>query len=157
MNILIADSFLRGIHKTYSRKFSTAVKVKDEQTSQVCSFRTTENNPVNHNTDHIARLYTVPTDIQQIFQSGGLPRIFMKQATTFQECAILIRQPALEVMSYLNQADYTRPVNKYVLCILSESAYFFILEDCRTLFFLCLFFVANLSLSLSLSLHHILY
>lgn len=124
---MIADSFLRGVHKTYSRKFGTAVKVKDEQTSQVCSFRTTENNPVNHNTDHIARLYTVPTDIQQqIFQYGGLSRTFLKQVTTFRECAILIRQPAIEVMSYLSQADYTRPVNKYVLCILSESTFLYI-------------------------------
>jgi len=109
-------SLLRGIHKTYSRKFSTAIKVKDEQAAQVCSFRTTENNPANHNTDHINRLYTVPTDIQQqLFQHGGLPALFLKQVTTFQECAFLVRQPAIEIMSYLNQADLTRPVNKYVL------------------------------------------
>lgn len=87
--------------------------------TQVCSFRTTENNPANHDADHIARLYTMPTDVQQqLFQYGGLPRLFTKQVTTFQECALLIRQPAIEIMSYLNQTDYTRPVNKYVLCIL---------------------------------------
>lgn len=116
---MILDSFLRRIWKTHSRKFSTVAEVKDEQTSQVCSFRTAENNPINHNTDHIARLYTVPIDIQQqIFQHGGLPKIFMKQITTFQECSIMVRQPAIEIISYLNQTDYTRPVNKYVLCIL---------------------------------------
>lgn len=109
-------SLLRGVHRTYGRKFGTAVKVKDEQATQVCSFRTTESNPVNHSAEHIARLYTVPTDIQQqLFQHGGLPNMFMKQITTFQECGILIRQPAIEIMSYLSQADYTRPVNKYVL------------------------------------------
>ena len=118
-NILIADSLLRGIYKTYGRKFGTAIKVNDEQMFQACLFRTTENNPVNHNTDHIARLYTIPKNIQQqLFQYGGLPRLFMKQVTTFQECAILIRQPAIEVISYLSQTDYTKPVNKYVLCIL---------------------------------------
>lgn len=93
--------------------------MKDEQVTQVCSFRTTENNPVNHNADHIARLYTVPTDVQQqLFQYGGIPALFRKQITTFQECALLIRQPAIEIMSYLSQADHTRPINKYVLCIL---------------------------------------
>lgn len=109
-------SFLRRIRKTHSRKFSTVVEVKDEQASQVCSFRTAENNPINHNTDHIARLYTLPIDVQrQIFQDGGLPGKFMKQVTTFQECSIMVRQPAIEIISYLNQADYTKPVNKYVL------------------------------------------
>ncbi|XP_012063014.1 PREDICTED: 28S ribosomal protein S29, mitochondrial [Atta cephalotes] len=109
-------SLLRGIYKTYGRKFGTAIKVNDEQMFQACLFRTTENNPVNHNTDHIARLYTIPKNIQQqLFQYGGLPRLFMKQVTTFQECAILIRQPAIEVISYLSQTDYTKPVNKYVL------------------------------------------
>lgn len=108
---------MRRIQKTHCRKFSTAVEVKDkEQTSQVSSFRTVENNPVNHNADHLARLYTIPIDTyQEIFQYGGFPKPFRKQVTTFQECSILIRQPAIEIMSYLNQADYTRPVNKYVL------------------------------------------
>lgn len=122
MNVLIADSLLRRIHKTYSKKFSTAVKMKDEQVVQVSSFRTIENNPVNHNTDHIARLYTVPTDVQQqLFHYGGIPGLFMKQVITFQEYALLIRQPAIEIISYLNQIDHTRPVNKYVLCILLKT------------------------------------
>ncbi|KAL6259012.1 hypothetical protein P5V15_008934 [Pogonomyrmex californicus] len=109
-------SFLRRIYKLYGRKFSMAVNIKNEQENQISSFRTIENNPVNHNTDYIARLYTVPTDIQQqLFHYGGLPQTFIKQVTTFQECSILIRQPAVEIMSYLNQADYTRPVNKYIL------------------------------------------
>lgn len=116
---VILDSFVRRIQKTHGRKFSTAVEVKDEHTSQVCSFRTAENNPVNHNADHLARLYTVPIDIQQqIFEYGGIPKIFMKQVITFQECSLMVRQPAIEIISYLNQTDYTRPVNKYVLCIL---------------------------------------
>lgn len=144
-NVLIADSLLRGIYKTYGRKFGTAIQVKDEQATQACLFRTTENNPVNHNTDHIARLYTVSKDVQQqLFQYGGLPRLFMKQVTTFQECGILIRQPAIEVMSYLSQTDHTRPVNKYVLCILLEiEVICFILQDYRIgLFFLYFVFLS---------------
>ncbi|XP_020281550.1 28S ribosomal protein S29, mitochondrial [Pseudomyrmex gracilis] len=110
-------SILRRIQKTHGRKFSTAVEVNEkEQVSQVCSFRTVENNPANHNADHIARLYTIPPDIQQqVFQYGGLTKAFSEQITTFQECSILVRQPAVEIISYLHQTDYTRPVNKYVL------------------------------------------
>lgn len=117
--VFIVDSFFRRIQKIHSRKFGTAVKVKDERANQVCSFRTIENNPVNHSVDHIARLYTIPTDIQQqLFQYGGFPGGYVKQATTFQEYAIMVRHPAVEIISYLSQADYKRPVNKYVLCIL---------------------------------------
>jgi len=116
----------------YNRKFNTVAQVKDtELPSQVCSFRTTENNSVKHNVNHLARLYTIPSDIQkQIFQYGGLTRTFMKQVITFQECSILIRQPAVEIISYLHQTDYTKPVNKYVLCILleTENNIFFIIK-----------------------------
>lgn len=115
----IAGSFLRILQVTHGKNFSTATKVKDEQVNQVCSFRTIENNAVNHKTDHIGKLYTMPENIQrQLFQHGGFPKKFVTQATTFQEYAIMIRQPAVEIISYLSQADYTRPVNKYVLCIL---------------------------------------
>lgn len=114
-------SFVRKIRKTHVRKFSIAVEekdepAKDEAASQISSFRTAEDNPVKHNAGNLARLYTIPTDTQQqLFQHGGLNRTFMKQVATFQECSILVRQPAVEIISYLNRADYTRPVNKYVL------------------------------------------
>ncbi|XP_032670176.1 28S ribosomal protein S29, mitochondrial [Odontomachus brunneus] len=107
---------LRILQRTHSKNFSTVTKVKDEQTSQVCSFRTIENNPANHNMNHIGRLYTIPTDIQQqLFQYGGFPTKFITQAVTFQEYTIMVREPAVEIISFLAQADYTRPANKYVL------------------------------------------
>lgn len=115
----IAGPILRILQRTHSKNFSTVTKVRDEQASQVCSFRTIENDPVNHNMNHIGRVYTVPTDIQQqLFQYGGFPKKFVTQAVTFQEYAIMVRKPAVEIMSFLAQADYTRPANKYVLRIL---------------------------------------
>ncbi|KAH0951256.1 hypothetical protein HN011_011385 [Eciton burchellii] len=109
-------SFLRRIQKTHGCKFSTVAQVKDEQiNTQVCSFRTLECDPSNHNMDHFARIYTVPQDVQQQIFQYGLPPPFKQYTTTFQECSILIRQPAIEIISYLKQADYTRPVNKYIL------------------------------------------
>lgn len=119
----VVDSLLRGVQKTHGRKFGTAVKVKDEQLgAQVCSFRTIENNPANHNADHIARMYTVPPEVQQqIYQHGGITAIYRKQIATFQEFSMLVRSPAVEIISYLTQADHARPVNKYILCILWRS------------------------------------
>ncbi|XP_014467500.1 PREDICTED: 28S ribosomal protein S29, mitochondrial [Dinoponera quadriceps] len=107
---------LRILQGTHNKHFSTATKVKDEQASQLCSFRTIENNPTHHNMNYIGKLYKVPLDIQQqLFQIGGFPKQFVIQANTFQEYAIMVRQPAVEIISYLTQADYTRPVNKYVI------------------------------------------
>lgn len=109
-------SILRILQRTHSKNFSTVTKVRDEQISQVCSFRTIENNPVNHNMDHISKLYIMPKNIQQqLFQCGGFPKKFVTQADTFQEYAIMVREPAVEIISFLTQADYTRPVNKYVI------------------------------------------
>lgn len=120
--ILIAGSILRILQRTHSKNFSTVTKVRDEQISQVCSFRTIENNPINHNMDHVGKLYTIPKNIQQqLFQYGGFPKTFVTQADTFQEYAIMVREPAVEIISFLTQADYTRPVNKYVICILFRN------------------------------------
>lgn len=139
-----AGSFLRILQRKYStaKNFSTATKVKDKQVNQVCSFRTIENNPVNHTTDHLNKLYTMPMEIQQhLFQFGGFPKKFVTQAITFQEYAILVRQPAVEIISYLAQADYSRPVNKYVLCILfwKKWSYFYNSKFMRYIFFNLLF------------------
>ncbi|EFN82439.1 28S ribosomal protein S29, mitochondrial [Harpegnathos saltator] len=81
--------------------------------NQVCSFRTIENNPINHNKEHIGKFYKIP--IEQAIQCNGFPKRFVRQAVTFQEYAVMVREPAVEIMSYLNQIDYTRPVNKYIL------------------------------------------
>lgn len=118
-HIFIADTIFRRIPRTHRRKFSTAVEVEENQINQISSFRTIEDNPANHNVNHLARYYTMPADIQkQLFQDFGIPKPYINQIKTFQECSLLIRQPAVEVISYLNQTDYTKPVNKYVLCIL---------------------------------------
>ncbi len=45
---------------------------------------------------------------------------FHFQTKAFQDNYVMVRKPALEVMKYLNMADYDMPAIRYILCILSN-------------------------------------
>ncbi|KAF7401101.1 hypothetical protein HZH68_006921 [Vespula germanica] len=102
----------------WQKQYSTLANVfpKDTADEQFHNFRTIESNPVNHNEQHLNRIYTIPKEtFKTLFQNIGISKGFLTLSTAFNECSILIRNPALEVISYLEQADYNRPINKYVL------------------------------------------
>lgn len=110
---------LRRITTGSFRNNSTVAEAARINDEPLQTFRTTENNPINHTDDHLNRFYTLSTaKTQQLFQHGGLPKKFQQQIDTFCEHSLLIREPALEIISCLKLTDYSRPVNKYVLCIL---------------------------------------
>lgn len=112
-SLLRYSSWIRW-QKHYSTLTNTVPK--DIQDEPLQSFRTIESNPVNHNEQHLHRLYTIPRDVTEIlFQENVMPKNFYKQIDTFNECCILVRNPALEIISYLEQTDYNKPINKYVL------------------------------------------
>ncbi|KAI4504160.1 hypothetical protein M0802_000631 [Mischocyttarus mexicanus] len=102
----------------WKRRHSTLVNVlpKNIQNEQFQTFRTTESNPLNHNEQHLNRLYTIPNNIVQTFlKDGGISKNFLTLATAFNECSLLVRNPTIEILSYIEQADYSKPINKYVL------------------------------------------
>lgn len=99
------------------RALSTVAEQVYVQDESVPNFRTTESNPVNHKLEHLHKIYTIPEeDLAAAFNQ--LTPDYREQNKTFCELGLLIRKPALEIMSYLKNADYSRPVNRYVLCIL---------------------------------------
>jgi hypothetical protein len=61
---------------------------------------------------------------KQLFQYGGLPKSFEQQTQTFMETAIMVRDPALEILHYLRTADYTCPAIRYIICILSSQLFY---------------------------------
>ncbi|XP_008321389.1 small ribosomal subunit protein mS29 [Cynoglossus semilaevis] len=76
-------------------------------------FRTRESNPAFHSEDHIGQYYTLPpSDIRTVFPHG-LPWSYRKQVKTFNEGCVMVRQPALEVISSLKKADYSKPAIRY--------------------------------------------
>ncbi|KAF7992588.1 hypothetical protein HCN44_004932 [Aphidius gifuensis] len=98
------------------RRYTTIAEPAAVQDIQIDHFRTNETNPINHDKKHLNRFYKLPNQVRQkLFQHGGLPQNLLSQFDTFFENCILIREPALEIISYLKATDYSRPVNRYVL------------------------------------------
>lgn len=101
-----------SVPKTNARLFSAqaaSASVKHED------FRTIESNPTKHTTAHIGRFYTIDPSVKKtLFPYGTIPKTFFEDAKTFNEMSIMIREPAVEVINYLNKTDYSKPVNRFV-------------------------------------------
>ncbi|XP_073835412.1 mitochondrial ribosomal protein S29 [Musca autumnalis] len=79
-------------------------------------YRTNETNTQAHNKIHEAKFYTIPMETKkQIFGGGGLPKQFDQQVKTFTEACLMVRQPALEIIDYIRNTDFTKPAVRYVL------------------------------------------
>lgn len=92
--------------------FSTAADPKPK----IEEFRTTENDPTNHDVHHIGKFYRIPEETKsKIFKHGGLPQYFEKQVKTFGETCLMIRKPAVDIINYMKITGYSKPVNRYVL------------------------------------------
>lgn len=84
--------------------------------SQTVTFRTNENSPSQHNEKQIGLFYTMNPDLcKQLFAHGGFPRSFLKQTKTFIETAVMVRQPALDLIDCIKATDMNKPAIRYVL------------------------------------------
>ncbi|XP_017765720.1 PREDICTED: 28S ribosomal protein S29, mitochondrial [Eufriesea mexicana] len=99
--------------RSSQRTLSIAV-LKETQDTNISPIFTKNSNPVEHDESCLNQIYRISPDIEKVIE-GNLSSDLKKQAKIFQEIGILIRQPAVEVISYLEQADYTKAINKYVL------------------------------------------
>lgn len=107
-------SLLRRTSLKTGRRTALTAATEEVQTTEIEPFRTLETNPPNHVTSHLNRIYTMPSDIENLIRDN-MTNEWKKQRTVFAECGILIRKPAIETISYMEQADYTKSINKYVL------------------------------------------
>lgn len=72
-----------------------------------------------HNEKQEGLFYTMNPDLcKQLFGHGGFPKSFMQQTKTFTETAIMVRQPALDLINCIRASDMDKPVIRYLLCIL---------------------------------------
>ncbi|XP_043468307.1 28S ribosomal protein S29, mitochondrial [Leptopilina heterotoma] len=110
------ESVIRRISSSAVRKLSNVAEPARLPEEPLPLFRTNECNPVNHTIDHLKRFYTIPpNERKRLFFTNAMPKAFEVNAKTFNECSIMIRRPFLEIISYLHQCDYSRPVNKFVI------------------------------------------
>jgi hypothetical protein len=93
--------------------------IRTESKSEIVdTFRTHETNPSEHSTQHLSMYYTMPSEVvNKLFVLGGFDKEQQITFKTFNETSIMIRNPALEVIQYLKKADYSRLINRYVLCM----------------------------------------
>lgn len=120
---LIFNEFQLQVVKMLLRRSSRLVRTNyglfstvAEPKSKLEEFRTLENNPSNHTQDRIGKFYEINGETKKkLFRYGGLTKSFEKQVKTFNESCLMIRNPAIEVINYIKNTDFTKPIVRYVL------------------------------------------
>jgi len=89
--------------------------------------RTVEADPRNHGREHLGRHYTVDPNLPKLFckeltpKEGYYapnyfgPRDWVDRCSKLQDTAIMVREPALQVMECIKASDLTKPTNRYIL------------------------------------------
>lgn len=94
---------------------AAATQVEGEIEKTLAVFRTSVHNPADHREHHEGQHYMITQqDLKNIFPHG-LPYRFQQQMKTFKEASLMVRKPALELISYLKQANYSHPAIRYVI------------------------------------------
>uniref|UniRef100_A0A671PRS0 Small ribosomal subunit protein mS29 n=1 Tax=Sinocyclocheilus anshuiensis TaxID=1608454 RepID=A0A671PRS0_9TELE len=94
---------------------AVALETASAEPNPLSVFRTSEQDPTYHSEGHTGQYYMLPpAHIQKLFPYGLPPR-FQLQIKTFNEGCVMVRPPALELISYLKRADYSKPPLRYVL------------------------------------------
>ncbi|NXI44336.1 RT29 protein, partial [Galbula dea] len=78
-------------------------------------FFTSENDPANHTKLHEGRHYSIPLEEVKAVFPHGLPYRFQQQIKTFNEACLMVRQPALELFTYLKNSNFAHPAVRYVI------------------------------------------
>ncbi|XP_042202098.1 28S ribosomal protein S29, mitochondrial isoform X2 [Callorhinchus milii] len=99
------------------RAWETCTAVQSDTATETprAVFRTSETDPANHQQLHKGLHYTIPpSDLKSAFPHG-LPRRFQQQVKTFGEACLMVRQPALELISYLKATNFSYPAIRYLI------------------------------------------
>lgn len=108
-------SSLRAVHN--SRLFSSAaVESLSKDFAESVNFRTNVENPADHGVQNEGHFYRIPDSIKKkLFTYGGLPKSYKILSETLNELCVMIRKPAIEVISNLKQSNFEGPATKYLL------------------------------------------
>lgn len=81
------------------------------------SFRTEVSDPRLHGQSHVARYYTPPTEVSDaLFKFAGFTAKQREMMSVLDDRSIMVREPALEIIRLLKRTDFSRPVNRFVIC-----------------------------------------
>ncbi|XP_056900851.1 28S ribosomal protein S29, mitochondrial [Takifugu flavidus] len=111
---------VRPLHTTAFGQQQEAVATATEP-GPFSVFRTQENDPAFQSEKHIGQYYTLPSAHIHTMFPHGLPRRYQLQIKTFNEACMMVRSPALEVISYLKKTDDRNPAVRYLFYGLKGS------------------------------------
>lgn len=107
--------FLRRSSLLFKQNYGLFSTVSEPQLKYE-EFRTTETNPTNHSSEHIGKFYEIdPETKKKLFRFGGITKTYEMQIKTFGEACIMVRKPAVEIISHIKNTDFSKPVTRYVL------------------------------------------
>ncbi|KAF3691971.1 28S ribosomal protein S29, mitochondrial [Channa argus] len=104
---------VRSLHTSGCGQQQEAVAVESDP-ELFSVFRTQQNDPAHQSEKHIGQYYTLPSSHVHTLFPHGLPGRYQQQLKTFNEASMMVRQPALEVISYLKKTDYSKPALRYL-------------------------------------------
>uniref|UniRef100_A0A1A8GQB1 Small ribosomal subunit protein mS29 n=1 Tax=Nothobranchius korthausae TaxID=1143690 RepID=A0A1A8GQB1_9TELE len=110
---------VRSLYTSGCWQQEAAAPQSEPEPLSVC--RTQEQDPAGHMEKHIGQFYTLPPSHVRPLFPHGLPYRFQQQAKTFNEACVMVRQPALEVISYLKSTDFSKPAQRYLFYGLKGS------------------------------------
>ncbi|XP_029927799.1 small ribosomal subunit protein mS29 [Myripristis murdjan] len=84
-------------------------------------FRTQESDPACQSEKHAGQYYTLPPEHVRTLFPHGLPPRYQLQVKTFNESCVMVRKPALEVISHLKKTDDSKPALRYLFYGLKGS------------------------------------
>lgn len=87
-----------------------------EPQARLEEFRTSENDPTNHTQDHVSKFYEINSETKKkLFRYGGITKSVEKQIKSFNETCLMVRHPAVEVINFIKNTDFNKPIVRYVL------------------------------------------
>lgn len=137
--------------------YSTQTAIKHQRI-----IHTNESDPRNHTEEHLGLYYRIPDEVfDRIFKLAGFLDAQNRFMSVVKDRSIMIRKPALDIISYLKRTDFSKPVNKYVICeyILKIlfSVYFVFFSSLNLLFFHIFYSDGKNGLGKTYILNHVLH
>lgn len=114
--LCLTVSPVRSFHAcANSTQLDNAAVTVDSVSSSFSICRTSETDPARHGEHHVGQYYTLPPAQVRTLFPHGLPPRYQLQMKTFNESCFMVRQPSLELISYLKNANYNKPALRYLL------------------------------------------
>uniref|UniRef100_A0A3Q3W8L3 Small ribosomal subunit protein mS29 n=1 Tax=Mola mola TaxID=94237 RepID=A0A3Q3W8L3_MOLML len=111
---------VRSLHTSGCGQKQEAVAVESEP-APFSVFRAQENDPACQSEKHIGQYYALPSAHIRTLFPHGLPWRYQQQLKTFNEACVMVRSPALEVISLLKKTHNSEPAVRYLFYGLKGS------------------------------------